>query len=197
MRTLALVSLVAPLALFGCAHQQKTEAKSQAAAAPPAAPPPVAQNTPTNSCSRDLDCPAGQLCLDGRCADISSNLAACTSVRVHFAFNQSDIDSADRDGLERAARCLKADRDLHIAIAGNADERGTEEYNMALGDRRAHAVSDYLRSLGASDTQLQTVSYGKERPLCSEHDESCWQQNRRADLMAQNSSKPAKKRHHK
>jgi peptidoglycan-associated lipoprotein len=190
MRTLALIPLVA---LFGCAHQQKTEAKPQAAAAP-VAPAPVAQTTPTNSCSRDVDCPSGQLCLDGRCQDISSNLSACTSVRVHFAFNQSDIDSADRDGLERAARCLKADRDLHISVAGNADERGTEEYNMALGDRRAHAVHDYLRSLGASDAQMQTVSYGKERPLCSDHDEACWSQNRRADLMAQNgSSKPSKK----
>ena len=194
MRTLALLSVVA---LFGCAHQTKNEAKPQAATAPPPAAP-VAQQTPTNSCSQDVDCPAGQLCLDGRCQDISSNLQACLSIRVHFGFNQSDIDSADRDGLERAARCLKADHDLHISIAGNADERGTEEYNMALGDRRAHAVNDYLRSLGASDAQMQTVSFGKEKPLCSEHDESCWSQNRRADL-AQNTatSKPAKKRHHK
>ncbi len=191
MRTLALVSL---FAFFGCAHKQAEKAQ---AATPTSAPAPVAATTPPpsspGSCARDLDCADGQICLDGRCADISSNLAACTSVRVHFAFNQSDIDSADRDGLERAARCLKADRSLHIGIAGNADERGTEEYNLALGDRRAHAVAAYLRSLGASDAQLQTVSYGKERPLCTEHDESCWAQNRRADLMAQNSTKPAKR----
>ncbi|HEX9101542.1 MAG TPA: peptidoglycan-associated lipoprotein Pal, partial [Polyangia bacterium] len=196
MRTLAILPLVA---VFGCAHQ-KPEAKAQAA--PAAAPAPVAAAGPASTdksgtCARDSECADGQLCLDGRCADISSNLSACTSVRVHFAFNQSDIDSADRDGLERAARCLKADRDLHIAVAGNADERGTEEYNLALGDRRSHAVADYLRSLGASDAQLQTVSYGKERPLCSEHDEACWAQNRRADLMAQNASKPARKGHRK
>jgi peptidoglycan-associated lipoprotein len=191
MRTLAILPL---LAVFGCAHQ-KSEAKSQAQAAPPPqAQPAAAASNDRNSCSRDLDCPSGQLCLDGRCADIASNLSACTSVRVHFAFNQSDIDSADRDGLERAARCLKADRDLHIAVAGNADERGTEEYNMALGDRRSHAVADYLRSLGASDAQLQTVSYGKEKPLCSEHDEACWAQNRRADLMAQNGSSSSHKK---
>ncbi len=194
MRTLALIPLVA---LFGCAHQQKQEAKAQPPAPPPAAAPAVAQAPSQNSCSRDLDCGSGQICIDGRCADISSNLAACTSVRVHFAFNQSDIDSADRDGLERAARCLKADRDLHISVAGNADERGTEEYNMALGDRRAHAVADYLRSLGASEQQLQTVSYGKEQPLCRDHDEQCWAQNRRADLMAQNSPKKTKKGRHK
>jgi peptidoglycan-associated lipoprotein len=196
MRTLAVLPLIA---LFGCAHQ-KPEAKSQAAAAPAQSVAPVAAATPGGSatCARDLDCASGQICLDGRCADIASNLAACTSVRVHFDFNQSDIASADRDGLERAARCLKADRDLSIAIAGNADERGTEEYNLALGDRRSHAVADYLRSLGASDAQLKTVSYGKERPLCAEHDEACWAQNRRADLMAQNSTKrPAKKGRHK
>jgi peptidoglycan-associated lipoprotein len=195
MRTLAILPLVL---VFGCAHQ-KQEAKAQTPAAPP---PPVASSAPAPAdngvtCSRDLDCGSGQICLDGRCADIASNLAACTSVRVHFEFNQSDISSADRDGLERAARCLKADRDLHIAIGGNADERGTEEYNMALGDRRAHAVADYLKSLGASAAQLQAVSYGKEHPLCGDHDEACWSQNRRADLSAQNSPKPTKKGRHK
>ena len=194
MRIFAILPLIA---VFGCAHQQKQEAKAQ----PAPAPAPVAQSTPApdtrGTCTRDLDCASGQICLDGRCADIASNLSACTSVRVHFGFNESDISSADRDSLERAARCLKADRDLHIAIAGNADERGTEEYNMALGDRRAHAVSDYLRSLGASDAQLQTVSYGKEHPICSEHDEACWQQNRRAELMAQNTATKSHKKGHR
>ena len=196
MRTLAVLPLIA---VFGCAHQ-KPEAKTQTASAAPtqSVAPVAAAPTGSASCARDVDCASGQLCLDGRCADIASNLSACTSVRVHFEFNQSDIAGADRDGLERAARCLKADRDLHIAIGGNADERGTEEYNMALGDRRSHAVADYLRSLGASDQQLQTVSYGKERPLCAEHDEACWAQNRRADLIAQNSTKSAgKKGRHK
>ena len=203
MRTLASLPLAAlPLAaLFaagGCAHQ-KPQAKAETTTTPAAAAPAVASTqpaAPTNSCSRDVECAAGQICVDGRCADISSNLSACTSVRVHFAFNQSDIDSADRDGLERAARCMKADRALHIAVAGNADERGTEEYNMALGDRRAHAVQDYLRSLGASDEQMQTVSYGKEHPLCSDHDEACWAQNRRADLMAQNTPPTGKHKKH-
>jgi peptidoglycan-associated lipoprotein len=192
MRTLALLPL---FMLLGCAHHQ-AETKAQVAPPPAATPPAVAAATPApaGTCARDLDCPDGQLCLDGRCQDIASNLAACTSVRVHFEFNASDIGSADRDGLERAARCLKADHGLHVAIQGNADERGTEEYNLALGDRRAHVVADYLRSLGASDAQLKTVSYGKERPLCSDHDEACWAQNRRADLVAENTT-PS--RHHK
>jgi peptidoglycan-associated lipoprotein len=71
-----------------------------------------------------------------------------------------------------------------VTIQGNADERGTEEYNMALGDRRATTVAHYLESLGASAAQLKTVSYGKENPLCTEHDEECWAKNRRAELKA-------------
>jgi peptidoglycan-associated lipoprotein len=73
---------------------------------------------------------------------------------------------------------------MHIMIDGNTDERGTVEYNLALGDKRARAVAEYLKDLGVSDPQLATVTYGKDRPLCEGHDESCWHQNRRADLIA-------------
>ncbi|HEX4457545.1 MAG TPA: OmpA family protein [Polyangia bacterium] len=181
----------------GCAHQQ-SQART-ANAAPVAAPAPVAQAAPasTNGCSRDLDCASNQICLDNQCQDVASHLSACTSVRVHFGLNDSDISTADRSDLDRAARCMKADHALHIAIQGNADERGTEEYNLSLGDRRAHAVAGYLQSLGASDSQLQTVSYGEEHPLCNQHDEACWAQNRRADLAAQVASAgKSKKRGH-
>ena len=105
-------------------------------------------------------------------------------MHVHFPFNSDEIDSADKPSLDRSARCLKADHSLHVTIEGNADERGTEEYNMALGDRRAHSVAGYLQSLGASQAQLGTVSYGKEKPECQEHDEACWARNRRAALKA-------------
>jgi peptidoglycan-associated lipoprotein len=197
MRLVALVLALPFFALTGCAHQQTQNrtASAQPTAAPPASAPPAPSSEPSNSCSRDLDCSADQICLDGRCQDVATHLSACTSVRVHFAFGDSDITTADRGDLDRAARCMKADRALHIAIQGNADERGTEEYNLSLGDRRAHAVAGYLKSLGASEAQLQTVSYGEERPLCAEHDEACWAQNRRADLVAQQSSAAKKGRH--
>src|SRR6185503_1367930 len=116
------------------------------------------------------------------CVDISAGLAECSHVRVHFELNSSEIADADKTDLQRSARCLKADQALHVSIEGNADERGTEEYNLALGDKRATAVRGYLESLGASEAQLKTVSYGKENPLCTEHDEACWAQNRRAEL---------------
>jgi peptidoglycan-associated lipoprotein len=190
------VAFTALVALAGCAHKPQTKTETTAK---PAAPPPVASTPPpapsAGSCARDLDCPEGQLCVDGRCASIADNLALCTQVHIHFALNESLVPESEKPGLERAARCLKGDHGLTLKIEGNADERGTEEYNLALADKRAHAVAEYLRMLGASERQLKTISYGKENPICSEHDEACWAQNRRADVAANTSS--TKKRHHK
>ncbi len=197
MNRLALI--VALAAAAGCAH--KPEEK----------PAPVAsnmnQNASSNSngntvtqkqpgpCSSDLDCSAKQLCIRGACVDITANLAECAGIRVHFEFNASELSDSDKQQLERSARCLKADHDLHVTIEGNADERGTEEYNLALGDKRATAVSGYLQSLGASDAQLKTVSYGKENPLCTEHDEACWAKNRRAQVKPTEVAETGKKKH--
>ena len=156
------------------------------AAAPQAAAAPAPSSDGAKTCASDLDCGAKQLCLNNKCVDITPDLAECTNVRVHFPFNSDEIDSTDKPQLDRSARCLKADHSLHVTIEGNADERGTEEYNMALGDRRARAVAGYLGSLGASQQQVATVSYGKENPECKEHDEACWAKNRRAALKAGN-----------
>ena len=69
---------------------------------------------------------------------------------------------------------------MHVTIEGHCDERGTNEYNLALGDRRSRATRDYLINLGSDPSRMKTISYGEERPACMEHDESCWWQNRRA-----------------
>ena len=180
MRSLALVPLA--LALAGCPHQEEKKDPPPTAKATPTPPPPVASSTPVPSCSNDVDCKDGQLCVRGQCVDISSGLAECGQVRVGFTLDSDQLDASATQALQRSARCLKADHALHVTIEGNADERGTEEYNMALGDRRATAVERHLESLGASKKQLRTVSYGKERPLCTEHDEACWSQNRRAQV---------------
>jgi peptidoglycan-associated lipoprotein len=177
------VLVVLPFVLFCCAH--KPDAKKDTPPTTAAAPKPDASRAAAEgSCNSDSECRDGQLCIRNRCVDISAGLAECNEVRVHFALNSSEIESSDRGGLERSARCLKGDHALHVTIEGNADERGTEEYNLALGDRRATAVAKYLESLGASGTQLKTVSYGKEKPLCTEHDEDCWSKNRRAEVSA-------------
>jgi peptidoglycan-associated lipoprotein len=183
------------LMVSGCAHkqEQKAQAPVQSEAPPPT---PTKEATasapPSGTCATDLDCGPKQLCINNKCVDITADLAECTQVRVHFPFNSDEIDTNDRPQLDRSARCLKADHALKVTIEGNADERGTEEYNMALGDRRARAVAKYLESLGASGHQLSTVSYGKESPECSEHDEACWSKNRKASLKAGGGSKKKK-----
>jgi peptidoglycan-associated lipoprotein len=111
--------------------------------------------------------------------DGSDELGAC-GVRVHFDYDSIEIPEKDRPGLASSADCLMRDRAMTARIEGNADERGTEEYNLALGDRRAATVAKYLQALGAEDNQLKTVSFGEENPLCTEHQETCWSKNRRA-----------------
>ncbi len=101
---------------------------------------------------------------------------------VHFDFDKAEIREGDRAVLAKDAGVLKKYDFLTVTVEGHCDERGTVEYNLALGERRARAVQDYLVSLGVPATRLKTVSYGKEKPLCMEHDEACWTRNRRSHL---------------
>ena len=98
---------------------------------------------------------------------------------VLFDTDQHSV-RADAQGiLQKQAAWLKQYPSVRLMVEGHADERGTREYNLALGDRRAYAVKEFLVSLGVDPARLQTKSYGKERPVCAESDDSCWQQNRR------------------
>jgi peptidoglycan-associated lipoprotein len=103
---------------------------------------------------------------------------------AYFDFDKSDIRSDARDALTSDANSLKSIfRDFPsgtVMVEGHCDERGSAEYNLALGDRRAAAARDFLVQLGVPADRLKTVSYGKERPVCSEHNEECWQKNRHA-----------------
>jgi peptidoglycan-associated lipoprotein len=98
---------------------------------------------------------------------------------IHFGYNDYTI--ADQDGsvLKSNASWLTAHPQTKVQVEGHCDERGSEEYNIALGAKRAQAAKDYLVTLGIEGSRVSTISYGKELPLCQEHDESCWQQNRR------------------
>jgi peptidoglycan-associated lipoprotein len=99
---------------------------------------------------------------------------------IHFDFDKSDIREADGQILQKNAGTLKKLDYLKITIEGHCDERGTVEYNLALGERRAQAAYDYLVSLGVPVERMKTVSYGKEVPLCQESTEDCWDRTRRA-----------------
>ncbi len=102
---------------------------------------------------------------------------------VYFNYDEDSLSDDTRDKLARNADLLKSSPQLAILIEGHADERGTNEYNLALGDRRANAVRDYLSSLGVNADRLRTLSYGEERPVCTQTEESCWSQNRRAHMI--------------
>jgi peptidoglycan-associated lipoprotein len=167
-----------------CAHQQVDDLYGQRPSTPSASAPLLPAPSKEMSCSSDLECGEGHLCINNRCVAITPGMAECRDGRVHFDLDATELHPDERPVLQRMARCLKADHAIHISIDGNADERGTTEYNLALGDRRARTVAQYLKLLGVSDQQLSVVSYGKERPLCTEHTEACWHENRRASLMA-------------
>ena len=102
---------------------------------------------------------------------------------AYFDFNKADIRPDAREALTKTADFLRNYPQIRATIEGHCDERGSTEYNLALGDRRASAVKQYLVSLGISADRLSTVSFGKEKPFCSEHSETCWQQNRRGHFV--------------
>jgi peptidoglycan-associated lipoprotein len=102
---------------------------------------------------------------------------------VYFDYDESNLSDDTREKLSRNADLLKSNAQFSVTVEGHADSRGTSEYNLALGERRANAVKDYLKSLGVADTRMRTISYGKERPVCTEEVESCWSQNRRAHMV--------------
>lgn len=102
---------------------------------------------------------------------------------AYFEYDKSDIRPDARAALTQTANFLKSYPQIKVTIEGHCDERGSTEYNLALGDRRAQAAKDFLVSLGVPSDRMQTISYGKERPFCTDHTEQCWQQNRRAHFV--------------
>ena len=108
---------------------------------------------------------------------------------VYFDFDKADVRDADRAVLAKNADALKRFDFLRVTVEGHCDERGTVEYNLALGERRAKAAYDYLVSLGVPAERLKTVSYGKEVPACPQSTEDCWQKNRRAHFTVTGKTK--------
>jgi peptidoglycan-associated lipoprotein len=102
---------------------------------------------------------------------------------AYFDYDQSDLREDARSALSGNAEWLKRYPSIQVLIEGHCDERGTSAYNLALGDRRANAARDYVDSLGIASSRIRTVSYGKERPACTESTEDCWQRNRRAHFV--------------
>ena len=106
--------------------------------------------------------------------------------RVFFATNESVLTTASRDTLRKQATWMRKNSDLTFVIEGHADERGTREYNLALGERRANAAKDYLMTYGVAGNRLQVISYGKERPVDSGSNPLSWSKNRRSVTVKAN-----------
>jgi len=102
---------------------------------------------------------------------------------IYFSFDRYDLEGEARETLKVNADWLKKNSTVRIEIEGHTDERGTNEYNLALGAKRAQAAKDYLVTLGIATERLSTISYGEEIPVCREQNESCWRQNRRARFV--------------
>ena len=118
--------------------------------------------------------------------DTVEYLATGVKDRVFFATNKSTLTTASRDTLRKQASWMRKKKDLTFSIEGHADERGTREYNLALGERRANAVKDYLMTYGISGSRLSVISYGKERPVNSGSNPLAWSQNRRSVTVKAN-----------
>jgi len=147
--------------------------------APAAAPAPAtsAAQQPDNSQQRKADEAAEAT----RKAEAAYQMAAAAALKdVHFGYDQADIMDGDKPVLTAIAAFMQQYPKANVFIDGNCDERGTVEYNLALGERRAHAAMAYLVGLGVPAARLSMTSYGKEKPVCVESVETCWSRNRRA-----------------
>jgi peptidoglycan-associated lipoprotein len=102
---------------------------------------------------------------------------------VYFDYDKYELKSDSRQRLEKNAAFMRDYPNFVFGLEGHCDERGTNEYNLALGERRANAAKSYLVSLGVDPARLRTISYGEERPFCTEHHEGCWSKNRRAHFV--------------
>ncbi len=155
---LAVLAAAVALAISGCAKRQAVkpspEQQTAAPASEPAAPPQE---------------PASQ--------------ASLQSSTVYFDFDSYAIRDDQKPILQDVAKAIREGRDIKLMLEGHCDERGTVEYNLALGDRRARAVKSYLQGLGADPDMLETVSFGEERPAASGHDEASWARNRRVEVV--------------
>jgi peptidoglycan-associated lipoprotein len=175
-QTVLAVALAGLFALPACHHRPKGPPP------PPATPPPAAPATPPPAPapppSREVVAVEDEYSRMRKMATDEIERMGLLS-EIHFDFDRADIREADRQVLTRNADALKRFDFIRVTIEGHADERGTVEYNLALGERRARAAYDYLVSLGVPADRLKTVSYGKEVPLCQQSTEDCWARNRR------------------
>ena len=181
--------------LAACSSSQQSTSGSQeiakpvppqpAPASPEPPPPPAAPPAPV--ASEPAPAPKQQeMAPEAAAAPVAEDPLAWVAglADVHFDYNKSSIRQSEHGKLGAAAKLLKADKKRKVVVEGHCDERGTASYNLALGERRSNAIKKYLVDLGVAGSQIQTTSFGKERPTCTEANEDCYQRNRRGHFAA-------------
>jgi peptidoglycan-associated lipoprotein len=173
MRTLSLTALAAAsFAIAACASNPPPEPAPEpmetAVVTPPAVTPPRAPTTPT------APVPTGPV------AGSKADFAVKATDRVYFDYDKYNVDADDMRSLATQVAWLKQFPSTRVEVQGHADERGTRDYNIALGERRAQSVKSYLISQGIAESRIQTISFGKDKPMDMGHDEAAWARNRNA-----------------
>lgn len=165
------LSLIAVIAVLGC-HKKEV-------APPPPPPPPVVEKKPEPPAKVD----STAIWARQRAEKLARAKSEIAEMKIFFDYDKSDIKPEARTVLMGIADRLKEYSDITVRIEGNCDERGTAAYNLALGERRANAAMQFLTDSGVAANRIETKSWGEERPVCQEHQESCWSQNRRDEFF--------------
>ncbi len=173
------ISALLAMLLAACASKPIEEPKAPVAEASSSQPAePMMDNSADTSGAGDADM-SGKAMLDPR--KDPNNILYTRS--VFFDYNKDEVKAEYRPLVEAHAKYLVEHPEAKLILQGNTDDRGSREFNLALGQRRSVAVKNVMNVLGASDRQIETVSYGEEKQRCAEQTESCWAQNRRADIV--------------
>jgi peptidoglycan-associated lipoprotein len=176
--------LLAGLMITGCARRPATTAASAAAPAPAAAPSPAPAPRTPSAAAPAPPAPAAAAAPAQAPRPVPKEFMAVAALKeVYFDFDKYDIRPEDAKTLDANATWLKSNGDNLVLIEGHCDERGTNEYNLALGERRAKSTMNYLVSQGIQANRITIISYGEERPVCTEKTEACWAKNRRANFL--------------
>lgn len=154
------------LMIFGCKGRDKNTSDTSMESGTPVVQEGAVESAPMNFDAQGSD---------------SNNIAGLTT--VYFDYDKSTLSSSSRDALKSNADWMKSNASVTVQIEGHTDSRGSIEYNLALGERRANAVKSYLQTLGVAASRLKTISYGKERPLVTGDSEEAWSKNRRANFV--------------
>ena len=177
-----LIGVVA-LAAFLAACSSKNVKEEPAAAVEEKSPAAQTQTAPVAAAADDSASTSAAGTSDASVNPLTDPNNILSKRSIYFDFDKDEVKAEFRPLVEAHAKYLQQNANARLMIQGNADDRGSREYNLALGQRRAAAVKNAMNVYGASDNQIETVSYGEEKGRCAEAAESCWAENRRADIV--------------